>query len=313
MRTDQSPRAAGDVAASLAQRYTFLRLDAPPIRGGVRLVALHVGPVSESIPALSEDVLTLQREGRCTAEVVLDQRFAPRISAPGALAIIPRGTPSSWITNGTVTQLHLWLPPTFLAAVALEVYGCDPAHAALCPCVAASDPLLYQIGLALFDEVQGGAAAEGLYVEALIHTLGAHLIHRHTAAAPPLAHCQRGLTRPALQRVLDYIEDHLACELSLAELASITGYSVFHFTRLFKQTTGLSVHTYVTERRVEAARNLICSGEFTVAEAAALVGFHDQSHLCRHFKQCYGFSPSALLHQRTNLPQDRTNLQAPDR
>jgi len=64
-----------------------------------------------------------------------------------------------------------------------------------------------------------------------------------------------------------------------------------HLVRAFTHTHGLPPHQYLTGRRVELARQLLLDGQ-RPAEVAAAVGFHDQSHLTRHFKRYLGVSPA---------------------
>ncbi len=67
------------------------------------------------------------------------------------------------------------------------------------------------------------------------------------------------------------------------------------FLRLFKASTGLSPHAYLMMRRLELAKHLIQQGK-TLAQAAYDAGFADQSHLPRHFKAAYGFTPGQFQH-----------------
>jgi len=69
--------------------------------------------------------------------------------------------------------------------------------------------------------------------------------------------------------------------------------SPFHLARLFKQVLGVSPHQYLIQVRVNSARSLLSagSGERSLAEIAAAVGFADQSHLTRHFKRITGITP----------------------
>nr|WP_058998923.1 helix-turn-helix transcriptional regulator [Leptolyngbya sp. NIES-2104] len=71
--------------------------------------------------------------------------------------------------------------------------------------------------------------------------------------------------------------------------------SPHHFSRLFKQSTGLSPHQYVIRCRVERAKQLLLKGEMTIAEVAATVGFYDQSHFAHYFRRLMGVTPKALL------------------
>ena len=68
--------------------------------------------------------------------------------------------------------------------------------------------------------------------------------------------------------------------------------SPFHFARVFRRATGLPPHSWLMQRRVERARALLKVG-CTPLTVAMQLGFADQSHLTRQFKQTYGIGPGA--------------------
>ena len=95
--------------------------------------------------------------------------------------------------------------------------------------------------------------------------------------------------------VTDYISDRLDRELSLNELAAIAQLSPYHFSRAFKQSTGISPHQYVIQQRIERAKQLVLQGKMSLADIAIACGFSHQSHLNRHFKRITGVTPKNLL------------------
>jgi AraC family transcriptional regulator len=103
----------------------------------------------------------------------------------------------------------------------------------------------------------------------------------------------RRLPPAALARVLEYLEAHLADDVSVGELAKVAGLSPSHFSALFRNATGEPPHRYHTRLRVERARRLIESG-VSPSEAALQVGFFDQSHLTRHMRRLLATSPGKL-------------------
>jgi AraC family transcriptional regulator len=107
--------------------------------------------------------------------------------------------------------------------------------------------------------------------------------------------CKGGLPQHKLKFVTDYINSHLERELSLNELAAIAQLSPYHFSRAFKQSTGISPHQYVIQQRVERASKLLVQGKMSIAEVAQACGFTHQSHLNRHFKRITGVTPKTLL------------------
>lgn len=56
-----------------------------------------------------------------------------------------------------------------------------------------------------------------------------------------------------LQNVLNYIDDNITNELSAVIIAEIAGYSAYHFSRIFTETIGIPVMSYVTWRRLQYA------------------------------------------------------------
>lgn len=86
------------------------------------------------------------------------------------------------------------------------------------------------------------------------------------------------------------MDSRLAYPPSLEELATAVNLSPFHFARVFRQATGLPPHAWLKQRRLSRARELLKSDCLPFNVAFAL-GFSDQSHLNRQFKQAYGVTP----------------------
>jgi transcriptional regulator GlxA family with amidase domain len=96
-----------------------------------------------------------------------------------------------------------------------------------------------------------------------------------------------------LERVKDHIESNIDCTLSMPELAKLVGLSTSHFARCFRKSVGLPPHTYVKQRRVARARDLLSETKLPVAEIALVLGFSDQSHFTRRFREIMGLPPGA--------------------
>jgi transcriptional regulator GlxA family with amidase domain len=89
----------------------------------------------------------------------------------------------------------------------------------------------------------------------------------------------------------EYVDAHLGGSMDLATLAGVVGVSIHHFARGFKHSTGITPHHYLTQKRVERAQHLLADTELSLSEIAYAVGFSDQSHLARHFRQMLGVTP----------------------
>jgi AraC family transcriptional regulator len=95
----------------------------------------------------------------------------------------------------------------------------------------------------------------------------------------------------ALEAAMDYVRENLAGDLSPADLARRANLSVSHFSRLFKQNTGLSPQRYVMRERVERAKALLASTDMTMQEVAIAAGFANPGHLDSCFKRWVGSNP----------------------
>lgn len=97
---------------------------------------------------------------------------------------------------------------------------------------------------------------------------------------------------PAIARARRYIEEHLADDFALDELATAAGAERCHLCRSFGRTFGLPPYRFRTHLRVASARELLTMG-VECSAVASLVGFCDQSHLSRCFKELMGITPRA--------------------
>lgn len=79
--------------------------------------------------------------------------------------------------------------------------------------------------------------------------------------------------------------------LSVADMAERCGMSQPYFRKLFSQKYGMNPKEYLTKLRMEQAERLLMSGDFSVAETAALCGYAEPCHFTREFTKFYGASP----------------------
>lgn len=99
--------------------------------------------------------------------------------------------------------------------------------------------------------------------------------------------------------ILNYIEAHYTEDLILEDIAAISGFSKFHFSRLFKQYTDMTFCDYLNYRRLRAAEDLLAKSELSITELALQAGFPSISTFNRIFKQKHGITPSAYRSKRT--------------
>lgn len=92
--------------------------------------------------------------------------------------------------------------------------------------------------------------------------------------------------------VCDYIREHCSEDLTLDHIADISGFSKYHFSRLFKQFTNVSFYKYLNKKRIEYAEKLLVDKELTITEVALQCGFSSLSAFIRMFKLIKSCTPT---------------------
>lgn len=215
-----------------------------------------------------------------------------RLQVPGDIDLVPVGCPAKWEDAAPSTFLRINLTAALVQATA-ESMGISSDPLSLAPQMQVRDPMLEHIAWAVKAEIESGETSDRLYAESLITALTAQLLRRYARTSTP----KRGLTRRQWQAVIDYINDNLALNLSLEELAAAAGLGISNFKLLFRQTVGMPVHKYVVRRRVEQAMNLLATGRPNLNEVALSVGFVDESHMSRCFRRVVGTTPGAIIRE----------------
>ncbi|MFT8665587.1 AraC family transcriptional regulator [Acetobacter orientalis] len=101
----------------------------------------------------------------------------------------------------------------------------------------------------------------------------------------------KAASRPAdIKKAQAFLADEFHGHLSIDEVASAVGISQYHLMRSFRAATGLSVHQFLTQIRLNHAKTLLAKG-VSAAQTATSVGFYDQSHLINQFRRYFGVTP----------------------
>ncbi|MGF0115025.1 AraC family transcriptional regulator [Promicromonospora sp. Marseille-Q5078] len=238
---------------------------------------LHATFEQHAYPAHTHDDWTVLLVDDGAVAYELDR--APHDAVPASVTLLPPHVPHdgrSAVRGRPFRKrvLYLdesWLPhdaadaavahPTLTDRTALSTLAC--VHAAL---RSPSDAMAAETGVLALREV----------------------VRAHLGAAPSAAH-----DTPLARRLRELLDDRVTESFTVAEAARILGAHPSHLVRAFSRAYGIAPHRYVTGRRVDRARRLLLQGR-SPAEAAAEAGFHDQSHLTRHFRRVLGTTPGAF-------------------
>jgi AraC family transcriptional regulator len=217
------------------------------------------------------------------------------VSTPNATSIFPAGLSLQSQIMSDVEFTDLLLNPLFLLRVARETDLHDPLE--LEPQWAIRDEQVERIAQSAEAEIQSGFGAGNLFMESLATALAAHLLARYSSRRVTLRHYRGGMSSYQLQRTKDFIEANLGEDFRLAELAANVQMSPYYFCRLFKQSTSLSPHQFVIRKRIEKGQEWLTEHRLTMAEIATNLGFSDQSHFARVFRELVGTTPKRYAGQ----------------
>ena len=101
-------------------------------------------------------------------------------------------------------------------------------------------------------------------------------------------------------RVREYLEEHYTERVDLEGLASRFFVNKYHLTRLFRKEYGISMTTFVLQKRITRAKQLLRFTDRSLEEIGAETGFHEPYYFSRMFKKMEGVSPSEFRKQWVN-------------
>ena len=213
------------------------------------------------------------------------------------LSFVPAGHRFyGWQTPRVLTRVTY-----FYIDLKASAFDVEPGSAlAISPRLFFFDRAVWDTALKLKAEVGNADPGSRQYAEALglvlVHEL-IRLERRASAAVRPLS---GGLPAWQQKRVVEFIEEHLSEEISLAALAELVNLSLFHFARAFKQSFGVPPHRYHSDRRMDRAKSLLQRPALSVTEIGVQTGFRETSSFTRAFRRFSGLTPTEYRRHRAD-------------
>jgi AraC family transcriptional regulator len=245
-------------------------------------------------------VLSGSSKGTATYKMAGSWRSAQL--TPGRIWLKPNGGKYDeyHITSPKVQVLDLYLPETLFAQLSVD-YNLPAAADRLVRYEGGmQDKVINEVGLSLLQEMIRPTSAGRMLAETSSLLLAARLVQAHLDVdfSRPPSQSRHALDGRRLRRILDYIEQHLTDDIAVGDLAGVACLSVFYFIRAFSAATGMPPHRYVSQRRLEHAKDIIAAGQASIAEAAFACRFSSQSSFTRAFRRATGMTPAMYRRAR---------------
>jgi AraC family transcriptional regulator len=198
-------------------------------------------------------------------------------------------------------KYHEWHQPSLPSRViyfyfdpAKTLFDLNPGDSSVlqAPRLLFEDTALWQTALKLGRLLEGPDANSTLCLEALGIILAHELVRPESGPRPSEPRARGGLAGWQKRTVVEFIEENLADNISLARLAQLIQLSPYHFCRAFKQSFGVPPHRYHTHRRIDRAKALLANRNESVTSIGMVIGFSETSSFTAAFRKVSGMTPT---------------------
>jgi AraC family transcriptional regulator len=198
-----------------------------------------------------------------------------------------------FLINRPFRALFFYVPRASFNEVADESDAKRISELSYSPGIGYSDNIVKYLALSVLPALDHPETVNRLFVDHIALALTAHVAQTYGGLRfikrPP----RGGLAQWQERRACEMLASHREQEPSLKEIAVECGLSVSHFSRAFRQSTGVSPHRWLLNHRIRRAKDQMKDRRLSLAEVAIDSGFAHQSHFTRAFTQHVGVSPGA--------------------
>ncbi|HEX5153648.1 MAG TPA: AraC family transcriptional regulator [Parafilimonas sp.] len=152
-----------------------------------------------------------------------------------------------------------------------------------------NDALLFQKINTYFDALQQ-EHTDNLEASQLYYELMAYIMSRYSTLQSA-GEKRSPYYQSNLETLKEYINDNIGDKLLLKDLSRVSAISPFHLLRIFTCNTGITLHKYITVKRIERSKQML-RNKHQIGDISYTLGFSDQSHFTRHFKKMVGTTPA---------------------
>ena len=130
-----------------------------------------------------------------------------------------------------------------------------------------------------------------MYRTSLSNSLAIHLLSKHSRRSPLKNLNSKGLSSCQQKLAIAFIKENFEQNLKLIDISQHVGLSEFYFNRQFKESLGVTPHQYLTQYRIDRAKELLRQKKMKITQIANSCGFGSQSYFSKQFRQIVGVTP----------------------
>jgi AraC family transcriptional regulator len=248
------------------------------------------GALHDVVEPMSDHVVMTYPTGVQRLERRSGKSVAIGTARTGVVTIIPAGSSARWDIPGPVNVVQLYLPHRTLERIARDANTSAPGE--LLERTGHPDPITSRLLVSASDALEGCATLDALFRHQLTDILATRLLAAHAGTPAVVKAAVGGLAPTVLRRAIERLRSDSDEDVSLAALACDAGLSRFHFCRAFKESTGLSPHAWLRQRRLEQAMNMLRDSDDSIVSIAAALGYSSQTAFAAAFRKLTGETPS---------------------
>jgi AraC family transcriptional regulator len=268
----------------------------------VKIVTLGPGRHTDVLPpalepavawvATGEAMVEVRPSGGLTRTATLKQGDFYLSAAPIPIEVIWKNA-----ANAPLTAMHVSIPFPLLHAVR-HLIDAAPLGGLLRDALGERDDILSSLLGLVYKSMEGNAGNCTGFMQGVLQALASHVVRHYRSPGPGLVAVRGGLSPHKLHRVLEAMRKNLENPFDLEWLADKAGLSVYHFSRAFKRSTGVTPSRYFVNLRIDEAKRMLHDSRHGVIDVAFAVGYRSPSHFSQVFRTLTGLSPSAYRNRQ---------------
>jgi len=219
-----------------------------------------------------------------------------RLGSPNKLCFFPADHTSDWVVGQPLKLMHLYFTDSHLNYLGLTAFDKDPRTLELPDLTFESDPILIAGLHTLLSNLDTSDISNRLQLQEVQQQIILHLLSHYSQHSTGVI--RGGLSPKVKSRVIDYMQTHIAQDITLEQLADEACMSTYHFSHMFKQSIGLSPYQFLLKQRMKLA-SIELHRTAVIGKVGEQCGYSNPSRFARAFKTSFGVTPKVYQRSKT--------------